>query len=125
MGNMPMAGMQGIVMRSDSMLSMMRAHLDSLGTASPQAAAGAMSAHDAMMSQMLDAMGADMSGMGMKADPAWTALTDSVKRDLADLSGLTGGALETRLKGHISRVRRLLAMHETMMHASARSPKAP
>ncbi|MGH2604376.1 MAG: hypothetical protein ACRDJ9_33930 [Dehalococcoidia bacterium] len=34
---------------------------------------------------MLDAMGSDMRMMGMTPDPAWTALTDSIKRDLADV----------------------------------------
>ena len=110
-----MSTMQGRAMQSDSLMPMMRAHLDSLAALSPQFAAGMLSMHDAMASRMLDAMGADMTGMGMKPDPAWTALTDSTKRDLADLPALSGRALEARLKAHIDRMRRLMALHEGMM----------
>src|SRR5437879_13123631 len=58
-----------------------------------------------------------MTTMGTKPDPAWTALTDSIKRDLADLPTVSGRALDARLKAHIGRMRRLMAMHEGMMHA--------
>ncbi len=113
MGDMP--AMQGMTMRSDSLMPMMRAHLDSLAVVSPQFAGAMLSMHDAMASRMLDAMGADMTGMGMKPDPAWTALTDSIRRDLADLPALSGRALEARLNAHIDRMRRLMAMHDAMM----------
>jgi len=113
MGNMP--GMQGMAMRSDSLMSMMRAHLDSMRARPAQFAAAMLAQHDAMASRMLDAMGADMMGMGMKGDSAWTALTDTVRRDLAELPSLSGGALKTRMNAHIDRMRRLLGMHETMM----------
>jgi len=121
MGNMPgMTGMQGMGMRSDSLMPMMRAHLDSLAALSPQFAADMVSMHEAMASRMLDAMGADMTAMGMTPDPVWTALTDSIKRDLADLPTVSGRALDARLKAHIGRMRRLMAMHEGMMHGMKR-----
>ena len=110
-----MSGMQGMSMRSDSMMPMMRAHLDSLAATPPQFAVGMIASHDAMASQMLDAMGVDMTAMGMKADSAWLALTDSVKRDLADLPTLTGQRLESRLRVHVDRFRRLMATHQEMM----------
>ena len=53
-----------------------------------------------------------MTGMGMKPDPAWMALTDSFKRDLADLTAFSGSSLDARLKAHIGRMRRLMAMHQ-------------
>lgn len=68
-------------MRADSLKPMMRAHLDSLAAGLPQSAGATLASHEAMASQMLDAMGADMTAMGMKPDPAWRALTDSIKRD--------------------------------------------
>jgi hypothetical protein len=107
-------------MRSDSLMPMMRTDLDSLATLSPQFAAGGLSMHEAMASRMLDAMGADMTVMGMKPDPAWTVLTDSIKRDLADLPMVSGRALDARLKAHIGRMRRLMAMHESMMQKMKR-----
>lgn len=110
-----MPGMPGMMMRSDSLLPMMRAHLDSLAAMPPQFMAGMLPAHEAMASQMLDAMGSDMTMMGMRPDPAWTALVDSVKRDLADLPSLSGPALEARVHAHVVRMRRLLDMHGRMM----------
>ena len=114
------SGMQGMMMRSDSLMPMMRAHLDSLAALSPQFAAGVLGTHEAMASRMLDAMGGDMTAMGMTPDPAWTALTDSIKRDLADLPTVSGRALDARLKEHIERMRRLMAMHESMMQRMKR-----
>jgi len=107
--------MAGMSMRSDSIMPMMRAHLDSLAAVPPQFAAGMLAAHDAMASQMLDAMGSDMRMMDMRPDSAWTALADSVKRDLAELPSLSGRALETRMGAHLTRIRRLLDMHAGMM----------
>ena len=114
------SGMQGMMMRSDSLMPMMRAHLDSLAAISPQSAAGMLSMHEGLASRMLDAMGAEMTAMGMKPDPGWTALTDSIKRDLADLPAVSGRALDARLKAHIDRMRRLMTMHEGMMQTMKR-----
>lgn len=110
-----MAGMAGMAMQADSLMPMMRVHLDSFAAVPGQFASGMLAAHEAMASRMLDAMGADMMGMGMKGDSAWTALTDTVRRDLAELPSLSGRALETRMRAHSDRMRRLLGMHETMM----------
>lgn len=101
-------------MRSLSLLPGMRAHLDSLAAASAGEAVALLAAHDQMMSRMLDAMGGDMAMMSMRADYAWTALADSVRRDLADLPALSGGPFRARLHVHVKRVRRLLALHEGM-----------
>jgi hypothetical protein len=53
--------------------------------------------------------------MNMSASPEWTALSDSVKADLADLPGLSGQQLSARMKAHADRVRRLIAIHQDMM----------
>lgn len=107
MGAMPMQGM--------AMMGAMRAHMDSLAGMSPQQMQAMMVTHQALMSQMLDAMGADMRGMKMSGSPAWTALTDSVKRDLAELPSLKGQELAARMRAHAARVERLMAMHQGMM----------
>jgi hypothetical protein len=126
----PPAGQQGMGnMRTDSMpmgggnmgvggsamMPMMRAHMDSLVRMSPEQMTGMMAAHDRLMSQMMDQMGADMRRMNMSADANWNALTDSVKADLADLPGLQRNELSARMKAHAGRMRRLMAMHEGMM----------
>jgi len=120
-GMMPMPGMDsskgmaGMRMHGMDMMPMMRAHLDSMAHMEPEQMRSMMNQHDAMMSQMLDRMGADMRNMHMSGDAKWTALTDSVKRDLAELPGLTGKALAARMRDHADRVSRVMAMHEQMM----------
>jgi hypothetical protein len=111
-GGMGMGGMQ---MQGMQMMPQMRAHMDSMMQMSPQQMQAMMAMHQSMMSQMMDGMGSDMRGMKMTGTPEWTALTDSVKQDLAELPTLKGQALSARMQAHADRVRRLLAMHEEMM----------
>jgi hypothetical protein len=107
MGDMPMQGMQ--------MMSNMRAHMDSMIRMSPQQMEAMMARHEQMMSQMMDQMGGEMRQMKMSETPEWSALTDSVKQDLAELPGLKGRALSTRMRAHTDRVQRLITAHEGMM----------
>jgi hypothetical protein len=109
-----MGGMQ-IAMQGMQMMPLMRAHLDSLGAMQPAQIVAAMAAHQDLASRMMDAMGADMRGMNMKPDSAWAALGDSLRQDLADLPGLSGAALKTRVQAHVGRMQRMLTMHEGMM----------
>ncbi|HEY3012520.1 MAG TPA: hypothetical protein VGJ36_07230 [Gemmatimonadales bacterium] len=109
-GGMGMGNMQGM-----PMMSGMRAHMDSMMRMSPQQMQRMMAMHEQMMSRMMDGMGSDMRGMKMAGTPEWTALTDSVKQDLADLPNLKGQELSTRMQAHADRVKRLMAMHEQMV----------
>jgi hypothetical protein len=111
-GSMEMGGMN---MRGMLMMAGMRAHMDSMMRMSPQQMQAMMTAHQERMSRMMDGMGADMRSMRMSGSPHWNALTDSVKRDLAELSNLAGQALSARMRAHRERVSRLMAMHEKMM----------
>lgn len=117
----PMAGMDSMQMggmqQGTQMMAAMQAHMDSMQQMSPEQMRATMAAHDGRMSRMLDAMGAEMRSMNMVGDSAWTALTDSVKRDLAELPGLQGQELTARMRAHAERVRRLIQVHEGMMKA--------
>ena len=113
-GGMGMSGMHD-GMQGVGMMSMMRAHLDSMQHMSPAQMQAMMAMHQDMMARMMDNMGGDMRGMHMEPDAAWSALSDSVRQDLAQLPGLSGKALETRMRAHVERVQRLLAQHEKMM----------
>ena len=114
MDSMPMGG-DNMGTGGSDMVAMMRAHMDSMTRMSPAQMPGTMAAHDRMMSQMMDRMGADMRRMNMSADAKWSSLMDSVKADLADLPNLQGKELSARMTAHADRVGRLLAMHEDMM----------
>ena len=104
---MAMAGMQ--------MMPRMQAHLDSMAAMPPEQLAAMMAGHQDMASRMMDAMGADMGGMNLPPDSAWTALADSLRRDLADLPGLSGESLSSRMVAHIGRMRRMMTRHRGMM----------
>lgn len=109
-GGMGMGNMQRM-----TMMSGMRAHMDSMMQMSPQQMQAMMAMHQQMMSRMMDGMGADMRNMKMSGTPEWSALTDSVKQDLADLPSLKGQQLSARMRAHTDRVKRLIAMHEKTM----------
>jgi hypothetical protein len=68
-----------------------------------------------VMAQVMDQMGGEMRQMKMAETPEWSALTDSVREDLAELPSLEGRALEARMKAHAGRVERLMREHEQMM----------
>jgi hypothetical protein len=107
MGGRPVQGMQ--------MMSNVRAHMDSMMRMSPQQMQATMAEHEKMMSQMMDQIGGEMRQMNMSATPEWSALTDSVKQDLAELPGINGARLSARMKAHAERVKRLIDKHEAMM----------
>ena len=113
---MDSGGMQGMPgMGKGGMMAMMQAHTDSMMRMTPEQMSGMMASHDRMMSQMMDQMGSDMRQMKMGDMPEWSALTDSVRQDLAELPGLKGPALSARVQAHAGRVRRLIGAHEKMM----------
>ena len=113
MAGMDMGGHSG--MGSMGMMPAMRAHMDSMAQASPEQVRSMMAMHQEMGSRMLDAMGSDMRSMNMTSDPAWTALSDSVRSDLAEIPRLSGAALKQRVQGHVGRMRGLMKRHEDMM----------
>ncbi len=108
-----MEGMSG--MGNSGMMPMMQAHTDSMMRMTPEQMSGMMASHERMMSQVMDQMGTEMRQMKMSETPEWSALTDSVKQDLAELPRLRGQALAARMRAHASRVQRLITAHEGMM----------
>lgn len=107
--------MAGMAMQGMQMMPGMQVHLDSMAAMRPEQMAAMMAGHQDMASRMMDAMGADMRGMNMQPDTAWTTLADSLRQDLAELPGLTGEPLRNRMAAHIERMRRMIAMHRSMM----------
>ena len=107
-----MQGMSG--MESAGLMPMMPAHMDSMMRMNPEQMSGMMATHERMMSQMMDQMGGEMRQMKMAETPEWSALTDSVKQDLAELPSLKGKALSARMRAHADRVQRLMRAHEQM-----------
>ena len=93
-------------MGNSGTMSMMPAHMDSIMQMKPEQMSQMMAGHERMMSQMMDQMGGEMRQMKMAEAPEWSALTDSVKQDLAELPSLKEQALSTRMRAHAARVQR-------------------
>ncbi|MEP7346668.1 MAG: hypothetical protein ABI877_15460 [Gemmatimonadaceae bacterium] len=113
--NMNGMGM-GMAMQGMQMAPMMRSHLDSVASMQPAQMAAMMPSHQELTTRMMDAMGADMRGKNMQPDAAWTALGDSLRRDLDEMRGLSGDSLKSRMMAHVARMQRMMVMHEGMMH---------
>jgi CTP:molybdopterin cytidylyltransferase MocA len=96
-------------------LPALRAYVDSLLNADAAALSSMVGHHGSRVAQALDAMERDMRVMNMAADTAWQPLADSVRADVAALTGLAGEPLMIRLRAHAGRLRRLLDQHERMM----------
>jgi len=110
------SGMTGMLATGNSqMMPMMQAHTDSMTRMNPEQMSGMMARHERMMSQMMDQMGSDMRQMKMPETGEWSALSDSIRQDLAELPSLKGQPLSTRMRAHTGRVQRLLSSHEQMM----------
>jgi hypothetical protein len=89
--------------------------LDSLGHMSAQQSQWMWTMHGRMSGQMMDAMMANMRGYGVAASPAWLALRDSLRADIALLPKLQGDTLRTRMLAHADRMHRLMAMQTQAM----------
>jgi len=72
-------------------------------------------AHRQMAAKMLSGMSADMRGMNMTADAAWTATADSLRQDLVNMPEMSPAQLKSFMRAHHARMNRLTAMHRDMM----------
>ena len=108
-----MNGMSG--MGKSTMMPMMQAQMDSMMRMSPEQMSTMMTGHERRMSQMMDQLGGEMRQMRMAETPEWSALSDSVRQDLAELPSLKGKALSARMRAHAERMQRLMRAHERMM----------
>ena len=111
-----------------SYMPMMWMHLDSVSGWSAGQMQRMMAAHQQMAAQMMQYMGPGHMmgpgmrgpgmmgpGMGMGPGSPWMALRDSVQRDLAELEGLSGTSLSTRMQSHLDRMRRMMVLGMGMM----------
>jgi hypothetical protein len=95
-----------------AMLPPVRAKLDSLAR-NPGMVRGAGSRYQAETKDVVDAMRADMTRLGMHSDPAYEALSDSVVAGSTALSTAGGAELERLVARHVDQMRRLSAVYET------------
>ena len=102
-----MGGASGMMAGMDSeMRAMLNGPADSMKAMLPM--------HRQMAANMLSQMDTEMRSMNTKADPAWTALADSVRADLTRMPDHSAADLKGMMDGHAARMRRLMEMHQKM-----------
>jgi hypothetical protein len=89
--------------------------LDSAAHMSAQQRQRMWAMHTRMSTEMMDAMMANMRAHGAAPSSEWTALRDSVERDMAELPKLQGDSLRSRMQGHAERMQRLMGLQTQAM----------
>ena len=115
-------GMPHSAMGSDALMVRMRQHMVMMQGQHADTGQAALAMHR-MGAQMLAQMEKDRENAKLPADPRWTALLDSVRKDMAAMPGLRGGMMHGRGRGmmsesmtaHRDRMMRLMDMHESRL----------
>jgi hypothetical protein len=116
-GRPPMHGMMSAAMM-DSMQAHMKKMSASMMSADQMVAMIPM--HRQMVEGMLTQMTNEARSMNMTPSAAWTALSDSVRQDLARLPDLSKAELKPAMATDCARVGRLMQTYKKMMPAPAR-----
>jgi hypothetical protein len=93
------------------MLPRVRSALDSMVAAEGAPTGAAVTSHAELIREMVQTMERDRRDMALRADPAWSALADSVRSDLAGFAGATAPE-PAAFRAHLERVQRLLALYQ-------------
>ena len=80
-----------------------------LQKAPPNVAVGKLPAHEKLVNGMLNTFESRIRSMHVQADPAWAAVIDSVRTDLARLPAMKADSLHGFLPQHLNRVMRIVA----------------
>ena len=111
-----MAGMKDMPgMMTTAMMDSIQSQMKSMAAMSADQMVSTLPMHRSMVANALSQMSADMRGMNMTADAAWTALSDSIRQDLIRLPDMTKGEVAQAMPPHHARVMRLMKMHMDMM----------
>jgi len=112
-----MPGMSGAMggMMSVAMMDSMQTHMGMMEGMSADGMKAMLPAHREMVANMLSRMSAEMRQMNMQSDAKWTALADSVRRDLVRMPDMSAAELRSAMPAHGARVMRLMQMHSSMI----------
>ena len=124
-GGMPCtSGMAGVGcgygMTSAAMLDSMEAHMRRAGHMSAEQMTAMIPMHRQMVDNMLSQMESESQAKNLPASPAWNALADSVRQDLARLPETNKNDVKQAMPADCARVTRLIRMHQAMMSAPVR-----
>lgn len=114
MASMPGMGATG-VSGTAAMIADMKAKLADIEKLERDSLEMVVQDHRAKAAALLSEMNREMASMQMQADAGWSATADSVRKDLVAIPEAKGEALKALMGAHITRLLRLIGMHEDMM----------
>lgn len=97
------------------MSAAMTAHMAAMKGADNAAMKSMLPDHKKMVDGMMSQMNEQMRSMKMTRTPAWSALRDSIRTDLKQMSGMSVTGLAAMMPAHEMRITHLAAMHEEAM----------
>ena len=97
------------------MSAAMTAHMAAMKGADDAAMKSMLPEHRKMVNGMMSQMNEQMRSMKMTRTPAWSALSDSIRTDLKQMSGMSATGLATMMPAHEMRITHLAAIHEDAM----------
>ena len=100
---------------SGRMIDAMQARLAAAEGMSAEQLKATLPEHRQAAANLIAEMNREMRGMNMTGDAAWTALVDSLRRDLTTMPDLAAGELRAMMPAHRARLTRLMQMHRDMM----------
>ena len=113
------SGMHG--MMSPAMMDSMQTHMKKmLGNMSADQMAAMVPMHRQMVGAMLSQMTTEARAMNVPANAAWTALSDSVRQDLARLPEMKKSELKQAMPEQCARVGRLMHAYKKMMAGTSK-----
>lgn len=115
MGGTGRMGGMGAMMTGAGVSDSMETRLRTMDTMSAAQIDAALPAHRKAAGDMLSRMSADVQGMHMSPNMSWSATTDSIRRDLSHMAGLTGAQMHAAMPAYHARMTRLMNMHGQMM----------
>ena len=124
-----MGGMNGMMppRGTDSMTAMpsgssmpgmsaaMIAHMAEMKGADNAAMKSMLPDHRKMVDGMMSQMNEQMRSMKLTRTPAWSALSDSIRTDLTQMSDMSATGLAAMMPAHEMRITHLAAIHEDVM----------
>ena len=114
-GRQDMDGMTHMEGGTAGMMGAMHTHMEMMGGMSGDSMRSMLPTHRQMMANMIAQMNREMTGMNMPADPAWNAVMDSLRTDLATMPDMDPAELQALMPEHHRRAMRVMEMHREMM----------
>jgi hypothetical protein len=109
----------GSELEAPRLLPAMQNQLNLMASGTQSASPDNLTAYKNLAGDLVNSMAADMYRVGLADSGTFKALRDSVMEDLGGGAGTTSTLDKSKLKEHISRMRRLISTYQQSMRAAS------